>query len=409
MSFINNFSWVELRQKLMGYNIRRILLLAFLARLPFMFLEGASYDWWWYAQDASQFYRGKKPYVDYVVYEHNDITPGYLIVVTFIYSINKIFGLSVNSIFYNLSMKSWMVLGDILCVYLAYQICMAIDLGEVKSKIVSIILALNPYMIFESSYQGHFDSIVAASLLAGLYFAVKGRPYTSGLTLGIGALVKMIPAIGIILIFKFKRFSEKAKFLLGFFSLIVLIYTAFIAYIGSTSFILEPLKYHGSRTDYLNETNKTSTYFFLLYITNTFDKYGRYVDDIWLFFAIPILLYFTLRYYKKNDDKKEVYVGFFFILTGLIATMKFVNPQYLIWILPFMTIYIIMKPDKIRERAYWVLVFCFLLWAGTLIRWLKPVTGLIFLPALIGFFFTDLKEFYLKLRAHLIPEKIAAK
>lgn len=382
---------------------------AFLVRLPFMFFKGVRYDWWWYAHDASRLVEGKKPYVEYDVYEHNDIPPGYLIVVGFFYAVNKFLGFSVDSVFYNFLMKSWMVFGDIACVYLVYQICIALDLGEVKAKIVALILAFNPYMVFESAYQGHFDSIVAASLLAGLYFAIRGRSFMSGLMLGFGALIKMIPAIGIVLIFKFKRFSEKIKFVLGFLSLIVLTYTAFILWIDSTSFILEPIKYHGSRTDYLRETNKTSTYFFFFYITNTFDKYAIYVEDIWLFFCIPLLLYFAWRYHKMNKVE-DAFKGVFFLIAALIATMKFVNPQYLIWILPFMTIYLIMNPEKLREFSYWFLVFWFLIWVGSLYKPLKPLTALLFLPALIAFFFPeDVKRFYLKLRIRIIPQKTIEK
>ena len=404
MFFIKNFSLSELHHRLIKSSIRRIMIFAFLVRLPFMMFKGVRFDWRWYAHDARNLIEGKKPYVDYVVYEYNDIPPGYLVVVSLLYYINKLLGFPVHSFFYNFLMKSWMVFGDIACIYLVYHICIALNLGEEKAKIASIILAFNPYMIFESAYQGHFDSIVAASLLAGLYFAFKGRPFISGLMLGLGTLIKMIPAIGIILIFKFKRFSEKAKFILGFLSLIILTYTVFILWLDSTSFILEPIKYHGSRTDYLNETNKTSTYFFLLYVTNTFDKYAIYVQEVWLFFCIPLLLYFTWQYHKMKETE-EVFKGLFFLTAGLIGTMKFINPQYLIWILPLMTIYMIMNPDKLRERSYWLLVFWFLFWAATLIKLLKPITALIFLPALIGFFFKDLKQFYLKLRTRIIPQK----
>jgi len=385
------------------------MIFAFLVRLPFMMITGVRYDWWWYAHDGSNIAKGHKPFVDFSFYGHNCVPPGYLIVVTSFYILVKSFGFSVDSFFYNFSMKSWMVFGDIACVYLVYHICLSLNLGEEKSKIASIIVAFNPYMAFESAWQGHFDSIVAASLLAGVYFALKGRSFLSGLVLSIGFLIKMIPAIGLILIFKFKRYSEKGKFVLGFFSLIALIYAVFIWWIGSLSFILDPIRYHGSRTDYLNETNKTATYFFFLYITNSFDELAIYVQDVWLFFAVPLLSYLAWRYHKMNDEE-EIFKGVFFLTAGLIATMKFINPQYLVWILPFMTIYMVMKPDKLREYSYWFLVFWFIFWAGTLIKFLKPVTGIIFLPALLVFFFPkNLKQVYLKLRTQIIPQKSIGK
>ncbi|GIW42743.1 MAG: hypothetical protein KatS3mg077_0025 [Candidatus Binatia bacterium] len=60
------------------------------------------------------------------------------------------------------------------------------------------LLALSPLLVLETAFGAHLDMVSAFALSVALYLAVRGKALGSGIALGLGALVKLLPILAVV-------------------------------------------------------------------------------------------------------------------------------------------------------------------------------------------------------------------
>ncbi|MCF3653623.1 MAG: glycosyltransferase 87 family protein [Aigarchaeota archaeon] len=90
------------------------------------------------------------------------------------------------------------ILADIASAIMIYQIMRMLKFDEDKSLVASAIWLFNPITYFISSFWGMFDSIAVLFQLLAIYMLLRRRLISAGVMAGIGASIKLIPALIVI-------------------------------------------------------------------------------------------------------------------------------------------------------------------------------------------------------------------
>jgi hypothetical protein len=90
------------------------------------------------------------------------------------------------------------IIADIASALMIYRIMRVLEFDERKSLAASAIWLFNPITYFISSFWGMFDSIAVLLQLLAIYMLLRRRLILAGIFAGIGAAVKLIPALIIV-------------------------------------------------------------------------------------------------------------------------------------------------------------------------------------------------------------------
>lgn len=187
-------------------------------------------------------------------------------------------------------------------------------------KVVYALVALNPLLIFETTWNGHNDIFIALGLLATIYFSFKKNFNLSFLILFLCLLFKFIYIVVLPLLIIYAYKSKQLPFL-GLTS------GAFITYLminfyglgkrGFDYFIGDISVSHKSFYDVLNSLNK--------YISNNDLPYNfRY---IFLISFIIFSIWIFYKFWKSSDDQGFFYYSFLI----LFVLIMIASPQFHSW------------------------------------------------------------------------------
>ncbi len=248
------------------------------------------------------------------------------------------FSLSINE--HIILIKLPIIISDILSGYLLYLLLLRLRIDEKLSIRISILFLFNPLIIFVSSVWGMFDSIATLFVLLSLLLLMKNHDYTSILLLGIGAAIKIYPALLLpcLLIYIYDKKRKLIKSLIMgclIFSLPLIIFS--FPYLFSLNAYITKLFYHTSNIGQFNiwtlitpllSTEISTIISMILFVT----FYGYYI--------IKNRGVLSLREHSVKT--------FTAILAVFLATSIKVNVQYLTWIIPLMLIELAV--DKYRRK-----------------------------------------------------------
>lgn len=194
----------------------------------------------------------------------------------------------------------------------------------------------NPIVLYAIYGLGHFDILPSLFVLLGALLVLKSKETLGGLSLGIAAAFKTYPLL--LLPFLAVLGGKKAKgkikiFILGLvpYSLTCLPFLSSIAFRQSVLF------------------SGLSQRLFQAGIPLGFG------ENLIIFIALLTFLFFlAFQYFSAQKDK---IISFLLVVLLLIFSFSHFHPQWIIWILPFLTIALVKKPSLLFPQTVFYLAF----------------------------------------------------
>jgi hypothetical protein len=244
------------------------------------------------------------------------------------------------------------------------------------ARIAGTLFGLSPLLIIESGVHGQIDAIAACSLAAALWYAIEGRSFATGVSLAVGVAAKLTPvfAAGPLLAWFVARgrtdrpWEEAGRFMLG-------------AGAGAAA-LIGPVLGPGFLRDVFTRISTGQgigglnlTGFLLLPALASAKSVILRHQAVWVqispFLMLSLSFVFGWRVLQSPSPVRLVRMVTMSMLV-VLAISPVVSPQYLLWVLPGLTI---LGACASTRRARWSL---FASWLGL------GVAALLYLVALFG-------------------------
>jgi len=284
-------------------------------------------------------------------------------------------------------LKLPILIADLLCAILIYFLTK--NFLSDKAFLALALWLWNPYITLTAEMLGSNDLIAITFMLFSLFFFMKKRILLSSIFLALGIAFRLFP---ILLIPVYSIFLIKNKKLKGLIALILISVLGLSLYIywislSGIDFLYSLIEYNPLTQDFSQITFKP------------------YASTIGLSIAFSIVYCFILYEYWKLriESLLEAILGF------LLVFFSFFNwyPQYLLWVLPFLSIDFSLKNDK---KFYSIL---FISWILTAFLFQLIVfdfgfeKGIFFIP-FYNEFMKSLSRVFLLMNKNLIMKAIIA-
>ena len=279
--------------------------------------------------------------------------PGYLYCLWISGSVTRLFGQSFSGSFVELAIKFWSVISDLVGALFIYLIARKLK-KEKLGTLLAIIYALNPGVVFVSSYWGQFDTFTATLLLLMVYCFLNDLDISAVVIFTIAVLTKqqsifLLP-IPIILFFKHFSFKKLLLAIIACFSTFIAITLPFAD--GNHIFWFFERTIDFVKSGYPYATANTFNIWMVLggqarQVTDIFYSGFTYADcaNAYLFLVIGLAVWGLVR--QKIDDFK-VYFTSFFLYFGVVMVWSNMHERHFFPILIFITICIL------YDRRLWI-------------------------------------------------------
>ena len=233
-------------------------------------------------------------------------------------------------------------IADLLCAYLVKRI--ATELGGHRNGLLgATVWLLNPYVLLVGEMDGSFELISVTFLLAGILLLIRGRVNVGSVFFCLSIGLKLFPIVMtpalIVYYWRLKKARHVAKI-------------AALAIIGLCIYVFWTS---------LSGIEFAHTLLFYTPFTTTISELiaTPYASKIGLASISAIAFSFVLAFYWNVTEKK-----FFQVIFGyLLAYMAFSDwwPQYLLWLIPLMTVDLVVSRRWTKFYFVFLLVSAFLL------------------------------------------------
>jgi len=282
--------------------------------------------------------------------------------------------LPVSPYLYYFMLKLAPTLGDLASTYLFYLLTLTATGDIKKARLNTLTFFLCPFIILVSSVWGMFDSIPLAFTPASMLLLLSDKPFLSGLCLGIGIYIKIVPIIYIPIHALYLNSKKGVK---G--ALTHLLTTLLVPFILT----MVPLVLFGWETSkaaitIFSQTQKTGevlTYWNLSVLLNDLfpETFSR--ETLNEVFSFPLVRYFWvlglivgyLLYHKLQRNSSELHdlnlllKGYLFATIGFLLTRTFIPEQFVLYLAPLIVVQAGNLPSK-RTWGWmhvWVLALTF--------------------------------------------------
>lgn len=194
----------------------------------------------------------------------------------------------------------------------------------------------NPIVLYAIYGLGHFDILPSLLVLLAVLLVLKDRKKLGGLSLGVAAAFKTYPLL--LLPFLVVLGSKKTRERLMIFILGIIPYMISILPFLNSVVFRQSVLFSG-----------LSQRLFLAGIPLGFG------ENLIIFISAFIFLFLLAFHYFSSE--KEKIVPFFLVIFLLIFSLSHFHPQWIIWILPFLTITLIKKPSLLFPQIVFYLTF----------------------------------------------------
>jgi len=259
-----------------------------------------------------------------------------------------------------LLIKLPILVADVVCAFLVKGITAEYG-GRRYGVLAATVWLLNPYVLLTGDMQGSVELIPVAFTLAGILFLKKKRVSLGSIVLGLGVALKLFPIVLLpvlsIFYLRLRRVRDFVKVFLGLIGGLV-VYVVWLSVYG--------FDFAGSLIFYTPFTTVASE----LILTPYASKIGLATISAFVFCFI-LYMYWNV----VPESLFEVVLGF------LLVYMAFFDwwPQYLLWLIPFMTVDLILRRKWSRFYFVALLVSAFLF--GLIMFEFAPLNSAFFIPA----------------------------
>lgn len=202
-----------------------------------------------------------------------------------------------------------------------------------KKRLALLFWSLNPVAIFVSSMMGQVDIIIALFITAGFYFYQKDRPFLSVFLIALSALIKpagliLIPLLSLHHLTTHRKFTQALSLAFTGFGVYAF---GILPYLSSTAY-----RHYALFAEQIGK----STYAAISIASG---------HDIPWFFIAYLLILILVWHQKLTFTTASA--------AALLSSLVFshFHPQWLVWIMPWLTIFVVSKADYF---LYWVVLTC---------------------------------------------------
>ena len=201
---------------------------------------------------------------------------------------------------------------------------------------VFLLWLFNPIVLYAIYGLGHFDILPSLLALLAILLVLRNKENLGGLTLGIAAAFKTYP----------------------------LLFLPFLAVLGGKKtkdrimiFVLGLIPYSLTCLPFLNSVVFRRSVFFSG-LSQRFFQAGiplGFGENLIIFIAVLTFLFF-LAFHSFSQQKEKV-ISFSLAILLLAFSFSHFHPQWIIWILPFLTIVLVKKPSLLLPQTIFYLAF----------------------------------------------------
>ncbi len=216
------------------------------------------------------------------------------------------------------------ITADIAVAVVLYHLGRMLGLDEKRSLITIGVWLFNPITYFISSFWGMFDSIAVFFQLLAIYFLLRDRYSLSGVMIGLGTAVKILPALLIlpIMAYLWKKNKSSSKTL----ALKLILPAVIVFVLISAPFLSMPLEY--MRT-LLQHTRSVGGFTYWMALSTFIN-----LSNFWLIPFIAFVAIFFLIARRMKPDKHGLVWALSVTLVSFLATSPKVNIQYTNFLIP---------------------------------------------------------------------------
>jgi hypothetical protein len=288
---------------------------------------------------------------------------------------------------FDLLVKLPLIASDLTIALLIYKIVLKHMSNKELAVTASAVWFLNPLSIWVSSGWGMFDTIPAAFTVLLLYFYLDEKPVPAAISLAVAIAMKYYAAVlfPVVAIGLWRRNRTiGTKFIVTSVFLVLALMLPFLGMnLSRTAYFLAGSSLAGNGIHY-------SGLGFWSVLTLSFADFD---PSLVSFLALAVLLTMVYFWYWKRSPVgglvRETY-SFIVPLLALLLLYRFVAENYIIWLLPFLSLTYL--KDRLTRGGYWSLSFVALLssvsnsllpyymlpvapWIGGTLVWMLGIIG----------------------------------
>lgn len=246
---------------------------------------------------------------------------------------------TITSIGFNIMMKFFLVIIDVIVGYMVYRFVMDRTGNERKAAVGFGLWFLCPIVLYMSSVQGMFDTISAMLLLLTVFMLYRDRCFFAGAFFATAVLLKFFPAFCLIVLVGYLYAKHRddgqfmKKFLLAMAGALVMLVV-----------LMLPQMIEGQLYDALS---------FIIGRASTADLWKSLFTAGGIIIALAGMLGFGyLMFRTKKEDADDALMRYV-LLSAVCAVLMSITPQYIIVFIPFFITYLLSVNGS--RRLFWII------------------------------------------------------
>ncbi len=287
-----------------------------------------------------------------------DYPPLYLFCLYFTGLGYRLFGVDTARVLQMLLMKFWPILFDSLCIYAIYLA--ARKKGETVAVFAAALWAVNPSAVFNSSFWGQTDGLMALLLVLSFMLADE-HPTAACFMMAIAGLTKYQSLFfaPVLLLYIFRKYGV-ARLLRGCAAAAGTVAAVFLPFmIGARNPLLFFSVYFGGASTYPHCTLNAYNLYGIFSLNWIEDKNIAFlslsfaqINTIVLLIIAAAVIYLMLKAARPN-----IYVGGLFIMQCLFMLTTRMHERYQIVVLPFALMAYVTTKNRHFLWQFWMLTF----------------------------------------------------
>jgi Gpi18-like mannosyltransferase len=294
----------------------------------------------------------------------------------------------VTSPLFNLLLKLPLIVADVLIGLILYKIIRDLR-NEKQAKIAFVLWFLNPLVILIDSVQGQIDVLAALMVVLAFCLLCNRKYFASGIAIGIGVLFKISPIyLAPLYLFSIAKLegdrslkildnlrtilSKCSRFLAG----MLILFSIFLLPLINSNIIHDIF----ARTESVASIGGLTVFSAvelpgMLWLLQLISSYSGLVSLSMLIASFAAIFLVSLACFKSRRHFLETFLlGHVAIILVIYVTTLIVNPQYIVWILPFLILeWGLYKHNLIKLSLLSILASMFLIGIGGLLFFFRPL------------------------------------
>ncbi len=242
---------------------------------------------------------------------------------------------------------------DIVAGIILYRLAEKLGFDEKKSTIITAIWLFNPITYFVSTFWGMFDSIAVVFELLAIYYILDKKYVRAGVMVGIGAAVKILPALVLLPAFIYMLKDGKKNAVKDFTAKLA-VPAAAVFLVFSAPFLSTPLEYFTALFHHAQSVGGFTYWTALSAFVN--------LSNFWFVPVIAFIIISVIIVRRASVDEDGFLWSCTLIFVSFLATSPKVNIQYVNFLIPLILISSEFWRTKNVKRNFIFLMISGLVW-----------------------------------------------